>query len=197
MKDEILRYLGYKNNDCDAELSILIDECIKELDNISNFSYVYLRSNEAYDFLNKKDYINLLEGSKEFILCATTLGYEVDKKIKYYLATNKLRALVLDACASVYLVDKADKFEEQFGKDRTFRFCPGYGNTPLSDNKEILRLLKDVKPKVSTLDSLMLSPNKSMVGIIGIGVKKEKNCNTCMFNNRCSYRKENTLCFKK
>ena len=83
MKDEILRYLGYKNNDCDSEIASLIDDCIKELDEISNFSYVYLRSNEAYDFLNKKDYITLLEGSKEFILCATTLGYDVDKKIKY------------------------------------------------------------------------------------------------------------------
>ena len=197
MRDEILRYLGYKNNDCDESISNLIDDCLKELDAISNFSYVYLRSNEAYDFLNKKDYINLLEGSTEFILCATTLGYDVDKKIKYYLATNKLRALVLDACASVYLVDKADKFEKEFGENRTFRFCPGYENTPLSDNKIILELLKDVKPKVTTLDSLMLSPNKSMVGIIGIGVKKEKNCNTCMFNNRCSYRKENSLCFKK
>ena len=197
MRDEILRYLGYKNNDCDESISNLIDDCLKELDAISNFSYVYLRSNEAYDFLNKKDYINLLEGSTEFILCATTLGYDVDKKIKYYLATNKLRALVLDACASVYLVDKADKFEKEFGENRTFRFCPGYENTPLSDNKIILELLKDVRPKVTTLDSLMLSPNKSMVGIIGIGVKKEKNCNTCMFNNRCSYRKENSLCFKK
>ena len=197
MKEEILRYLGYKNNDCDESISNLIDDCLKELDAISNFSYVYLRSNEAYDFLNKKDYINLLEGSTEFILCATTLGYDVDKKIKYYLATNKLRALVLDACASVYLVDKADKFEKEFGENRTFRFCPGYENTPLSDNKIILELLKDVKPKVTTLDSLMLSPNKSMVGIIGIGVKKDKNCNTCMFNNRCSYRKENSLCFKK
>lgn len=197
MKDEILRYLGYKNNDCDESISNLIDDCIKELDIISNFSYVYLKSNEAYDFLNKKDYINFLEGSTEFILCATTLGYDVDKKIKYYLATNKLRALVLDACASVYLVNKADEFEKQFGEKRTFRFCPGYENTPLSDNKIILELLKDVKPKVSTLDSLMLSPNKSMVGIIGLGIKKEKNCSTCMFNNRCSYRKENTLCFKK
>ena len=160
MKDEILRYLGYKNNDCDESISSLIDDCLKELDKISNFSYVYLKSNEAYDFLNKKDYINFLEGSTEFILCATTLGYDVDKKIKYYLARNKLRALVLDACASVYLVNKADEYEKQFGENRTFRFCPGYENTPLSDNKIILELLKDVKPKVSTLDSLMLSPNK-------------------------------------
>lgn len=174
MREEILRYLGYKNNDCDSEIANLIDDCLKELDKISIFSYVYLKSNEIYDFLNKKDYINLLEGSNEFILCATTLGYEVDKKIKYYLATNKLRALVLDACASVYLVNKADEFEKQFGEERTFRFCPGYGNTPLSDNKIILEILKDVKPKVTTLDSLMLSPNKSMVGIIGLGVKKEK-----------------------
>ncbi|MBP5445888.1 MAG: hypothetical protein J6Y28_06930 [Acholeplasmatales bacterium] len=197
MKDEILRYLGYKDNNCDESISNLIDDCLEELDRISNFSYVYLRSNTAYDFLNKPDYINLLEGSTQFILCATTLGYDVDKKIKHYLVTDKLRALVLDACASVYLVDKADKFEESFGEPRTFRFCPGYENTPLSDNKIILELLKDVKPKVSTLDSLMLSPNKSMVGIIGLGVKKEKNCNTCMFNNRCSYRKENKLCSKK
>ena len=197
MKDEILRYLGYKNNDCDEYISSLIDDCLKELDKISNFSYVYLKSNKAYDFLNKKDYINFLEGSTEFILCATTLGYDVDKKIKYYLATNKLRALVLDACASVYLVNKADEYEKQFGENRTFRFCPGYENTTLSDNKIILELLNPVKPKVTTLDSLMLSPNKSMVGIIGIGVKKEKNCNTCMFNNRCSFRKENTLCSKK
>jgi len=197
MKDEILRYLGYKNNDCDDEISSLIDECLKELEVISDFSYVYLKTNKLYDFLNKEDYINLLNGSNEYILCATTLGYEVDKKIRYYLASNKVKALVMDACASVYLVDKADNFEKTFGSDRTFRFCPGYEKTPLSDNKEILEILKPLKPKVSVLDSLMLSPNKSMVGIIGLGVKKDKTCATCMFNNRCSYRKEGLKCLIK
>ena len=194
MKDEILRYLGYKNNDCDDEIANLIDECLKELDKISDFSYVYLKAKETYDFLNKKDYIDLLNGCNEFVLCATTLGYEVDKKIKYYLATNKVKALVMDACASTYLIDKADKFEAIFGDNRTFRFCPGYGNTPLSDNKVILELLKAVKPKVTTLDSLMLSPNKSMVGVIGLGVKKTKSCDVCMFNGKCAYRKENKTC---
>lgn len=197
MKEEILRYLGYKNNDCDESISNLIDECLKELDEISNFSYVYLKTNKMYDFLNKKDYIELLNGSTEYILCATTLGYEVDKRIKHYLITNKVKALVMDATASCYLIDKADKFEGQFGEIRTFRFCPGYENTPLSDNKIILEILKDLKPKVSTLDSLMLSPNKSMVGIIGLGVKKEKTCSTCMFMDRCLYKKENKLCSKK
>ena len=197
MRSEILRYLGYKNNDCDNEISNLIDECLEELDKISNFSYVYLKTNELYDFLNKKDYIELLNGSTEYVLCATTLGYEVDKRIKHYLVTNKVKALVMDATASCYLIDKADKFESIFGDNRTFRFCPGYGNTPLSDNKEILEILKYLKPKVSTLDSLMLTPNKSMVGIIGIGVKKEKTCATCMFMDRCLYKKENKLCSKK
>ena len=28
MRDEILRYLGYKNNDCDNEIADLIDDCI-------------------------------------------------------------------------------------------------------------------------------------------------------------------------
>lgn len=197
MKDEILRYLGYKNNDCDEEIGKLIDECLKELDEISNFSYVYTKSNVIYNFLNKKDYLDLLNGSNEFVLCATTLGYEVDKKIKYYLATNKVKALVMDACASSYLIDKADEFEKIFGDKRTFRFCPGYGNTPLSDNRIILEILKDLKPKVSTLDSLMLTPNKSMVGVIGLGVKKEKTCSTCMFMDRCLFKKENKVCSKK
>jgi hypothetical protein len=193
-KDEILRYLGYKNNDCDNEISKLIDECLEELDSISNFSYTYLKTNETFDFLNKKDYVDLLNGCSEYILCATTLGYEVDKKIKYYLATNKVKALVMDACASTYLIEKADNFEAIFGDNRTFRFCPGYGNTPLSDNKMILEILKPLKPKVATLDSLMLSPNKSMVGIIGLGVKKDKSCDVCMFNGKCLYRKENKTC---
>ncbi len=193
-KDEILRYLGYKNNDCDNEISKLIDECLEELDQISNFSYTYLKTNETFDFLNKKDYVDLLNGCSEYILCATTLGYEVDKKIKYYLATNKVKALVMDACASTYLIEKADNYEAIFGDNRTFRFCPGYGNTPLSDNKMILEILKPLKPKVATLDSLMLSPNKSMVGIIGLGVKKDKSCDVCMFNGKCLYRKENKTC---
>ena len=193
-KDEILRYLGYKNNDCDNEISKLIDECLEELDQISYFSYTYLKTNETFDFLNKKDYVDLLNGCSEYILCATTLGYEVDKKIKYYLATNKVKALVMDACASTYLIEKADNYEAIFGDNRTFRFCPGYGNTPLSDNKMILEILKPLKPKVATLDSLMLSPNKSMVGIIGLGVKKEKSCDVCMFNGKCLYRKENKTC---
>jgi hypothetical protein len=193
-KDEILRYLGYKNNDCDNEISKLIDECLEELDQISNFSYTYLKTNETFEFLNKKDYVDLLNGCSEYILCATTLGYEVDKKIKYYLATNKVKALVMDACASTYLIEKADNYEAIFGDNRTFRFCPGYGNTPLSDNKMILEILKPLKPKVATLDSLMLSPNKSMVGIIGLGVKKDKSCDVCMFNGKCLYRKENKTC---
>ena len=197
MKDEILRYLGYKNNDCDIDISNLIDECLAELDKISDFSYVYLKTSIPYDFLNKSEYVDLLNGSSEYILCATTLGYEVDKKIRYYLASNKVKALVMDACASVYLVDQADKFEAIFGNVRTFRFCPGYGKTPLSDNREILEILKPLKPKVSVLDSLMLSPNKSMVGIIGLGVIKNKSCTTCMFNNRCSYRKEGSSCSVK
>lgn len=197
MKEEILKYLGYKNNDCDIEMSNLIDECLKELDLISNFTYVYIKSNVIYDFLNKDEYIELLKGSNEYVLCATTLGYDVDKKIKHYLVTNKVKALVMDACASCYLMDKADKYEEIFGENRTFRFCPGYSNTPLSDNRIILELLKDVKPKVQVLESLMLSPNKSMVGIIGLGIKKEKTCGTCMFLDRCIYKKEGKLCFKK
>ena len=184
MKDEILRYLGYKNNDCDIDISNLIDECLAELDKISDFSYVYLKTSIPYDFLNKSEYVDLLNGSSEYILCATTLGYEVDKKIRYYLASNKVKALVMDACASVYLVDQADKFEAIFGNVRTFRFFPGYGKTPLSDNREILEILKPLKPKVSVLDSLMLSPNKSMVGIIGLGVIKNKSCTTCILQAR-------------
>ena len=100
----------------------------------------------------------------------------------------------MDACASTYLIEKADNYEAIFGDNRTFRFCPGYGNTPLSDNKMILEILKPLKPKVATLDSLMLSPNKSMVGIIGLGVKKDKSCDVCMFNGKCLYRKENKTC---
>ena len=50
-KKEVLRYLGYKNQKIDKTITDLIDECTKEIIDISNPRFVY----ETFDIERKDD----------------------------------------------------------------------------------------------------------------------------------------------
>lgn len=193
MKNEVLKKLGYKNN-IPIEINKIIDDVINEVEELSSFSYVYEKRQDYLPFLDK--YSEFLKNCDSYLLIATTLGHGIDKRIKHYQMIDTARALIFDVASSCYIEIKADEFEKQFQKDRTYRFCPGYENTPLDDNENILNLLKNLKPGISILDSKLMIPSKSIVGIIGLGSKKEKSCNNCIVKN-CKYKEEGVLCFKK
>lgn len=195
MKEEVLKYLGYKEQIITKEMDIMIDDVIEEVKRISSFSYVYQERKEVFPFLNHPAYKELLKGCYSYLLIATTLGYNVDKVIKHYQVSDPARALIMDAASSAYVIYMADEYEKKF-EERTFRFCPGYEGTSLDDNSFILSLLDKQKPGISVLDSKMLVPSKSMVGIIGLGFRKEKTCTNCVVKN-CKYKEEGTLCYQK
>lgn len=196
MKKEVLKFLGYKNQEITNEMELLIDEVIEEVKSISNFSYVYLEGKEELPFFKHNAYKELLKGCQSYLLVATTLGIDIDRKIKYYQNTDPARAVIFDAASSAYIIDMADEFEKRFPLKRTYRFCPGYENTSLDDNKCILEMMKSLKTSINVLDSKMLVPSKSMVGIIGIGNDKEKTCENCLVRN-CKYKEGGTLCYQK
>lgn len=196
MKENVLRYLGYHNQSISSEMDRLIDDVIKEVKEVSDFHYVYQERHDKLSFLDNEAYKALLENCHSYLLIATTLGLEIDKRIKYYQMTDSTKALIFDAASSAYIIELADEFEKNFSPDKTYRFCPGYQNTSLADNEKILDLLKDLKIGISILDSKMLVPSKSMVGIIGIGTKLNKSCDTCLVRN-CKYKEEGVVCFKK
>lgn len=197
MKSEILKYLGNNALSVDEYTNSLIDKALIEVEAYSNFKYVYEKFDEPLPFMqNISGYQSYLQGSP-FLLCATTLGIQIDRYIQRLQLKDMAYATVFDATASIFLETKADEFEHNLGiKNLGYRFCPGYSGTSFIDNQEIVKLLKAEKIGISFLESGLMIPLKSMVGIVKIGNNVKKSCDNCAAKINCGFRKNGTYCYK-
>lgn len=198
MRSEILKYLGLKDaNSVDEYTNSLIDKALIEVEQQSGFKYIYEKFDEPLPFMEDvSGYQNYLGGSP-FLLCATTLGIQIDRYIQRLQLKDMAYATVFDAAASIFLETKADEFEKnlEFG-NLGFRFCPGYSGTSFIDNQEIARMLNAEKIGITFLESGLMVPLKSMVGIIKIGKKVKKSCDGCVAKSDCGFRRNGTYCYR-
>ena len=215
-KKEVLRYLGYKNQKIDKNITDLVDECCKEIIEICREHSVY----EIFNIEHKNDQIfllgstlvlkdtdikNLLLNSKKCVVMAATLGATVDSRIAFYSRFNITKGLIMDACATTaieYLCDELqDEIMKNASKDNLFitnRYSPGYGDFSIENQSDILNVL-DAYKKIGlsvTGNSIML-PRKSVTAIIGLNEVENKNsakgCNHCK-NVGCEFRKDGGYC---
>lgn len=198
MKEEVLKFLG-----CQAETlvdeytNLLIDKALNEIRALSDFKYVYGHFDYVQDFMAENpSYLAYLSGATEYLLCATTLGIAVDRRLKRLQVEDMAQAVVFDAVANVYLENMADDFERQLDYPSLgFRFCPGYGGTSIDDNRKIAELLQAERIGISFLDSGLILPLKSMVGIVKIGSEVRKTCDACVAAASCAYQKRGVTCY--
>ncbi|MCR5231685.1 MAG: hypothetical protein K6B64_03465 [Acholeplasmatales bacterium] len=193
----IYSYLGYRNLTKDPRIDKLIEESLKEIEEISSFQYIYQEFDYLLDFLNQKPYLDYLNGSTNYLICAMTLGVSVDKRSKYYEKVDLERMFVFDATASAYLEYLSDEFERNLRPDLGYRFCPGYQGTDVSDIRLLYNLLKANKIGITLLDSNLMVPQKSMIGIVGINTTQKRSCRDCFLIEHCEYRKEGLRCYTK
>lgn len=210
-KTEALRYMGYKSKDVDEATTKSLNESIAELVEISELKYVYrifdiknVDNNISFeDKINIKshDLANLFMNCDKAAVLATTIGFEVEKRIRYYSMTNLSKSIVFDACAAAYIEALCDYIEGEIRKlaakegcSITYRYSPGYGDVPLSHQSEILRALNAEKLiGLSALDTSILIPRKSVTAFIGFNKTNEtykKSCLDCTFYNNCSFTRE-------
>ncbi|HEY8889746.1 MAG TPA: vitamin B12 dependent-methionine synthase activation domain-containing protein [Clostridium sp.] len=217
-KKEVLRYLGYKNQNIDNNMMDLIDICCSEIIDICKESFVY----EIFDIERKNDMIfltgstlvlkdtdikNLLLNSKKCVVMAATLGSEVDSKISYYSRFNITKGLIMDACATTaieYLCDEVqNEIMENALKDNLFittRYSPGYGDFSIDNQSEILNVLESYKKiGLSVTENNIMLPRKSVTAFIGLSEfrspQKDKSCGNCK-NINCNFRKDGGYCEK-
>ena len=208
IKENALKYLGYLDNQVDSNTEILLNECLKELEQVTpKFMYqIYtlthhpLTIKELNLTINYPDLIDLFDSCDRIVIIACTLGLQLDQQLRYYSKINLTKMTVMDALASSYIEIKCDECEakQNFGK-RTFRFCPGYGNVPFELNKNLANALNCSKHIGLTVqESNLLLPQKSMIGLIGLGDEKlTKHCFSCVNKENCMYRKRGQRCYKK
>ncbi|WP_097026493.1 vitamin B12 dependent-methionine synthase activation domain-containing protein [Clostridium peptidivorans] len=216
-KKEVLRYLEYKSGVVDENIDLLIDECINEIKEISNWKYIYkifsIHKNEEQVKLLKSNLIfkgkDILEHLKNSSMCAViavTLGSNIDTKIRYYEKVSMTKALILDACASVGVEWACDEVQKEIRKEAqskglsiTYRYSPGYGDFFIDIQPEIINALDAQKNiGLTVTENNILIPRKSVSAVIGFQndsiVAKHFGCKKCNSFMSCKYRKGGSYC---
>lgn len=119
-----------------------------------------------------------LEGCGEILLFACTAGAEMDRRAARAKLASPVKGMLMHAIGAQQVEGACDllcrRLAEAF-PDRELgeRYSPGYGDLPLSLQREVFAALNCEKHiGVTLLDSLLMSPSKSVTAIIGM---KERN----------------------
>ncbi|KUK13170.1 MAG: hypothetical protein H5T91_05640 [Synergistetes bacterium] len=187
-KEEVRRYLGeYKGiTETPSEINLLIERLIilsKTLISPSAISRSYpitakgenVIETEAFE-LPGRDIARLLKDSIEVILCATTIGNELEEEINSLLEKKKvLEATILDAIGSTaadtamdYLNNLLKAEATRKGLSLTRRYSPGYGDFPLLIQEKLIEFSGGKSLGIRVSPSYILIPRKSVTAVIGV-----------------------------
>lgn len=172
---EVMRYAFSK--DGSEEINALLDECLAELPELS----CRVCFTEIEKILLDTDSLSLkkrLDGCDSVIVFAATLGIAIDRIIARYAKLSPSKALIFQAIGAERIEALCDTLEADLTSSGLIlcpRFSPGYGDLGLEFQKNIFAILNCGKHiGVSLSDSFMMSPSKSVTGIIGIKNRIER-----------------------
>ena len=145
-----------------------------------------------------KTIAGLLKGSERFCVFAATTGtlfQDFQNEIK--AKDDILQTFILDVIGSCIAEKAGDIMETLLEKEivnnrHTHRFSPGYCGWPLTDQKLLFELLGGTPSGITLSETCLMSPVKSISGIIGIGKEvneKQYGCNFCELET-CYKRKK-------
>ncbi len=216
---ELLRYLGYRGQDMGCELIKNIHDISGRCQSLSSPRYCYnlfdveqtensvhLSGTDIY--LEGKDIKRHLDNAEACAVMAVTLGMQVEyelTKLEYQSVTN---ALIFNAACTALVETAADICEDEIGKaaavrglKKNYRYSPGYGDFPLEQQLQLLRLLDTEKRLGITLNSggLMI-PRKSVTAVIGLFRRSEEMadgklmCQNCSMFDSCELKEGGENC---
>lgn len=209
-KSELLRYLGYKGGEygekIEENIDVAISLCLEKITPrsvIKKYELVKepLSLKGTNMLLQGKDIKKHLEDCNEVYILGATIGFEIEKTVNKLINDNPLLGVIVDSagiCAiESYCDDLCEELQRQNEKQLTWRFSCGYGDFPLSQQKDFVSLL-EMQKRIGVFineDSFMMSPQKSVTAIVGVkenatdvGVKCKSKCVNCG-NLSCAYRK--------
>lgn len=176
---QILRYAGLRGRDDSVEA--LLDECLDELLGALDYRVCYRTCSvtlqeDAVHFdgfcASSRDLAGLLSDSREALFFAATVGLAPDRLIQKHLAVSPTRALLVQAIGAERIEALLDAFVAERvreGMDLTRRFSAGYGDLPLSFQRQLFSFLDCPRQIGLTLnESLIMTPTKSVTALCGV-----------------------------
>lgn len=186
-RSEILRYLGYRG----SEITEVVEDTIREGIALSN---KLIKIGMTYRFLNiierengievEGEHFTLtgkaikkhLQGYDRAMFFCLTIGSAFDREVEKQMVKNPTLAVILNACG-IQAVEKACdalqlKAEDETGMKTGVRFSPGYGDLPLSTQKDFIRILNTERLAGVTInENYLMNPRKTVTAVCGL--KKE------------------------
>ncbi len=179
-RKEILRYMGCKVED--EQTSKLVDEalalcrgamtpriCFAEFEIAEKDGSLDL----GFAVTQSRDLAKNLCGCKKAIVFCATVGHGIDRLIVRHSRLSPSVALCLQSIGAEAIEAVCGDFcaylEDEYGYSLRPRFSAGYGDLPLTLQRDIFRALGcERKIGVTLNESLLMSPTKSVSAIIGI-----------------------------
>ncbi|MDE5855379.1 MAG: 5-methyltetrahydrofolate--homocysteine methyltransferase [Ruminococcus sp.] len=207
-KSEAARYMGVRGEP-DKIIAEILDKYEEIVRNQLKPAYVYressvvscndgIRINGINTLFMGNDIKNHLKGCDRVIIFAATVSAAADKLIRQISVTDTAAAFAVDCLCSAAIEQICDKAEQEIFTEihapyRTWRFSPGYGDLPISLQKDLLLFLNAQRRiGLTVTDSCMLIPSKSVTAIIGISnfpqKHSKKGCNICNMRESCAFR---------
>ena len=179
---EILRYAMLPSF-APAPEELPLQECLKAAKGAAQCRAVWrryplTRDGEGLDLgfarTDSRDLKRHLEGCTEILLFACTAGAETDRRIARAKLQSPAKGLLMHAIGAQQVEGGCDllcrRLAEQFPERQlTDRFSPGYGDLPLSMQRDVMAALDCGRTVGITLsESLLMTPGKSVTAIIGM-----------------------------
>ena len=182
-KKEILRYARVRETS--PEVCAHLEECLEEARAVLSYKAVYRmfpmdndRRTVSLGFTTSDAelLIHAFWCCTRVVVLAATVGTELDRLIRRYSVLSPAKAQMLDAIGAERIEALVDALSEELsaeaegeGYEIKARVSPGYGDLPLSMQRDIFRTL-DCSRKIGlTLgETLLMSPQKSVTALIGL-----------------------------
>ena len=206
-RTEVWRYLGLRGAEPDEQTARNIEQCISALQAHAVPKHRWKRVPLIIEentvrlgawVAQSKALAAHMQGCKEGVLFAATLGAQADRLMQRYTVEDIALALVLQACAAAMLENYCDTAQESIAEEcgccrMTMRFSPGYGDLAAESQKQLLDIL-DAPRKIglTCTELCMLTPTKSITAMFGIGGApahgNQKSCRACAQKD-CAYQR--------
>jgi hypothetical protein len=215
-KNEVLRYLGYRGQQIDgitdSRIDSMIELCLKTAR--PRYRYVHFDISETDEGIALigtdtvffgKDIASHLKGADSIALMAVTLGHECERKLLQLEAKSISDAVCFNSATIALTEEVADRCQSEiaeiYRKDGYFinaRYSPGYGDFPLSQQKDVLKLLEaEVKLGITLTEGDLMLPRKSVTAVLGLFKEEQEHhtsCLSCVMRDSCQFRKSGEHC---
>ena len=184
-KKEVLRYAGVKKNDGSDELFSLVEQCKQEAEGCFSYKVCYAEFpvkfcdgilDLGFARTSSRSLQKNLDGCESVIVFVASVGLEIDRMIAKHSSLSPSRALIFQSLGAERSEALADCFCDDMKKEKNecgYTLCPrfsaGYGDLPLSFQREIFAALDAYRHiGVALGENMLMSPSKSVSAIIGV-----------------------------